>query len=401
MAGTKRQEAAVDRGAGFQPFSKLARKIVLLVGEDSFVLSHSRALLAVLGELAREVVVVTRASGRLDELDEIGASVIDFDCRASLSNPARDAAAAWKLARILEAEAADAIHVIGVRPAALGSLALKLVAANHIMVHLPDLDRLEPATALARLYRPSPIGLIASLVRRPASFLLVESPDDLAHLRTLGVDPGARFAVLGGAGVDPDVYPVMPPSHSDTPVAACVGRMVASSGIDVLMRAFDRVWARGVRLQLELVGDPAADEPDAISPGEIAQWGLHPGVRRTEPMADVREVWRRAEVCILPATGRQGLPQALLEAAACGRALIVTEGAGGGSFVRDGVEGLVVPRGDAAALAEAIELLARDADLRVRLGEAARLRVLQGFTAAHVKQALQAAYHSQLASQQA
>ena len=118
-------------------------------------------------------------------------------------------------------------------------------------------------------------------------------------------------------------------------------------------------------------------------------------------MADVREVWRRAEICVLPATGRQGLPRALLEAAACGRALIVTEGAGGGSFVRDGVEGLVVPRGDAAALAEAIELLARDADLRVRLGEAARLRVLQGFTEAHVKQALQAAYLSLLASHRA
>ena len=158
MAGTKRQEAAVDLGAGSQPFSKLARKIVLLVGEDSFVLSHSRALLAVLGELAREVVVVTRSSGRLDELDEIGASVIDFDCRASLSNPARDAAAAWKLARILEAEDADAIHVIGVRPAALGSLALKLVAANHVMVHLPDLDRLEPATSIW----PGSIGRLRS-----------------------------------------------------------------------------------------------------------------------------------------------------------------------------------------------------------------------------------------------
>jgi glycosyltransferase involved in cell wall biosynthesis len=401
MAITKRQEAAVDLGAASQPFSKLARKIVLLAGDDSYVRSHSRALLTVLGEVAREVVVVTPTSHHLDELDAIGGSVIDFDCRASLTNPARDAAAAWKLARILEAEAADAIHVIGIRPATLGSLALKLVAAKQIMVHLPALDHLEPATTLARLYRPSPIGLIASLVRRPASFLLVESPDDLAHLRTLGVDPGARFAVLGGAGVDPDVYPVMPPSHSDTPIAACVGRMVASSGIDILMRAFDRVWARGVHLQLELVGEPAADGPDAVSPGDIAQWGLHPGIRRTEPMADVREVWRRAEVCILPATGRQGLPQALLEAAACGRALIVTEGAGGGTFVRDGVEGLVVPRGNAAALAEAIELLARDADLRMRLGEAARLRVLQGFTEAHVKQALQAAYRSQLAGHQA
>jgi glycosyltransferase involved in cell wall biosynthesis len=397
MAGTNGQQAAVGLGAGSPPFSKLARKVVLLAGEDGFVLSHCKVLLAVLRELAREVVVVTHASGRLDEID---ASVIDFDCRASLTNPARDAAIAWKLARILEAEAADAIHIIGTKPVALAGLALKLVAGGHIVVHLPDLESLEPATALSRLYRPTPARLVASLVRRPGSFLLVENPDDLAHLRTLGVDPAARLAVLGGAGVDPDVYPVLPPSQSDMPIAACVGRMVASSGIEVLMRAFDRVWARGVRLQLELVGEHAADEPGAISLDEIAQWRLHPGIRRAEPTADVRETWRHAEICVVPSVGRQGLPRALLEAAACGRALIVTDGAGGGSFVRHGVEGLVVSRGDAAALAEAIEQLARDADLRLRLGEAARLRVLQGFTEAHVKEALRAAYLSLLGNRQ-
>jgi glycosyltransferase involved in cell wall biosynthesis len=391
MAGTNRQKAAVSLGAGSQPFSKRARKIVLLAGADRFVLSHCRSLLAVLGNLAREVVVVTRSSSRLGEIEELGARTIDFDCRASLSNPAHDALMAWKLARILEAEDADALHFVGVGPAVLGGLALKLVAGKHVVVHLPDLDLLESATAtLSRLYRPSPARLIASLVRRPASFLLVENPDDLTYLHTHGVEPNARFAVLGGTGIDPDVYPVLPPSQSETPVAACASPMVASSGIDVLMRAFDRVWARGVRLQFELVGEHAAGEANAISPDEIAQWGRHPGVRRTEPVTDVREIWRRAEVCVLPALGRQGLPRSLLEAAACGRALIVTDGCGG--FIRDGVEGLVVPRGDAAALAEGLEHLARDADLRARLGEAARLRVLQGFTEAHVKQALQSAY---------
>ena len=98
----------------------------------------------------------------------------------------------------------------------------------------------------------------------------------------------------------------------------------------------------------------------------------------------------------MPALGRQGLPRPLLEAAACGRALIVSEGVGGGNFVRDGVEGLIVPGGDLAALAEALERLARDQDMRQRLGEAARLRVLQGYTEAHVKQALAASYASML-----
>lgn len=351
MVGTGRHEPVVGLGAGSQPFSQLARKIVVLAGESNVVLAHCRPLLAVLGELAREVVIIARSSGPLGELEELGARVVDFDSRASLANPARDMTAAWKLARILEAEDADATHVIGVKPAVLGSLALRLVGGNNVMVHLPDLDPLAAAMgALARLYGASPAGRIASLVRKPTSFLLLENPDDLTYLRMHGVDPGARFAVLGGAGVDPDVYPMLPPSHSEIPIAACVGRMVASSGIDVLMRAFERVWARGVRIQLELAGEHSTEETEAISPDDIAQWSLHPGVRRVEPAADVREVWRRAEICLLPAVGRQGLPRALLEAAACGRALIVTDGAGGGNFVRNGVEGLVVPPGDVSAL---------------------------------------------------
>ena len=67
------------------------------------------------------------------------------------------------------------------------------------------------------------------------------------------------------------------------------------------------------------------------------------------------------------------------------------------AFVRDEVEGLVVPAGDAAALGAALERLARDAGLRQRMGTAARLRVLQGFTEAHVKEVLRGAYLSLLA----
>jgi glycosyltransferase involved in cell wall biosynthesis len=390
MAGTTRQIPVGLTGA--QLFSKLVRKIVLLIGEDSFAAADRGPLLAVLGELAREIVVIASAPQGVNDREIPGVRVIDFDCRASLSNPAHDALTAWRLARILEAEDADVLHFIGVGPVALGSLALKLQPGRNVIVHLPDLGLIDAAEGgLSRFYRPSPAGLVAALTRRPSSFLLTGTPEDLAYLRTRGVDPGARFAILGGMGVDPDAYPVMPPSQSGMPVAACPGRMVRSSGIDLLMRVFDRLWARGLRLQLELVGAHTTGS-DAVSPAQLAQWSLHPSVRRTEPAADLREVWRHAEICVLPAVGRQGLPRILLEAAACGRALIVTEFAGGGSFVRDEVEGLVVPCGDGAALAGALERVARNAELRTRMGEAARLRVLHGFTEAHVRQTLRNAY---------
>jgi glycosyltransferase involved in cell wall biosynthesis len=165
--------------------------------------------------------------------------------------------------------------------------------------------------------------------------------------------------------------------------------------VQALLQAFERLWARGLRLQLEIHGEipPDGIGSDALS-AEWARWSVHPGVRCFGWPSDAREVWRRAEICVWPARARQALPHTLLEAAACGRALVVTDTGGGRIFVRDEVEGLVVAAGDATALGAALERLARDANLRHRLGDAARLRVLQGFTEAHVKEALRGAYLS-------
>jgi len=90
------------------------------------------------------------------------------------------------------------------------------------------------------------------------------------------------------------------------------------------------------------------------------------------------------------------MPRALLEAAACARPLLVTDVPGARDFVRNGVEGLIVPPGDPAALADALRHLARDPDLRERMGEAARLRLLHGYTDTHLREALRAAYRSLL-----
>jgi glycosyltransferase involved in cell wall biosynthesis len=244
-------------------------------------------------------------------------------------------------------------------------------------------------------WRRLALRLLALRLARPDAFLLVGSEDDLSELQALSIDPGPRFAIVGGPGVDPEVFPVLPPAHGAMPVAAFVGPVTEAGGIRDLLVAFERLWARGLRLQLEVYGRPdASGGPGSLS-ADWARWGQHPGVRcATAWPADSREVWRRAEICVWPEHARKGLPRAVLEAAACGRALIVTDAAAGCSFVREGVEGLIVPARDDQALGAALERLARDAALRQRLGAAARLRVVQSFTEAHVKAALRGVYLS-------
>ena len=370
---------------------------MLCVTEDWFALSHFRPLIAVLREVAHAVVVVTRSSGRLAEIEALGARVIDFDFRRASSNPVREAQSAWALARILEAEDADVVHLVAMKPVVLGGLALKLVPSTHVVVHMTGLGLLGFGSGhVLRLYRAGALRLMASMLRKPPSYLLVENPDDLALLRTGGVDPGPRFAILGGAGVDSDAFPALPPPRNDVAIAAFVGRMIRPKGVDVLMQAQDRLAKRGVPMRLELYGGTDAENPEALTGEQLKAWCAKRNVSWLGHVADVREVWRHSDIFVLPARSREGMPRALLEAAASARPLVVTDVPGCRHFVRDGVEGFVVPPENPDALANALEKLARDPDLRRRMGEAARLRLLHGFTEEHVKQSLRGTYASLL-----
>jgi glycosyltransferase involved in cell wall biosynthesis len=188
----------------------------------------------------------------------------------------------------------------------------------------------------------------------------------------------------------------MPQPSNAVAVAAFVGRLVRPKGVDVLLEALNRLEQRGVPLSLELYGDTDADDPEAVAGAELSAWCTKHAARWFGHVGDVREVWRHADIFVLPARNREGMPRALLEAAASARALVVTDVAGCRHFVRDGVEGFVVPPEDPEALAEALARLAHDGELRHRMGEAARLRFMQGFTEAHVKQSLRATYAAML-----
>jgi glycosyltransferase involved in cell wall biosynthesis len=106
----------------------------------------------------------------------------------------------------------------------------------------------------------------------------------------------------------------------------------------------------------------------------------------------VRSVWADAHIAVLPSRGGEGVPMTLMEAAACGRPLVATDVPGCRDIARPGVTGLLVPPDDPAALADAIERLARDPDLRRRFATAGRQLVEETFASRRVGQDIVAIY---------
>lgn len=373
------------------------RKIALLITEDWFALSHFRGLISVLVELAGSVVVITRSSGRLHEIEALGARTVEFDFRRGSNNQALAAQLAWSLSRILKREQPDVVHLIAMKPIVLGALALKGLRVPHVVAHVTGQGLAGIATdPRVRLYRFVMLRLLASVLRQPTSYLLVENPDDLAMVRTVVPALGSRFSILGGAGVDPDAFPALPSPENAVPVAAHVGRMIKSKGIDLLMQAYDRLAEDAVPLRLELYGSSDSDNPEAMAPRQIMDWCQRSGAHWHGAVANVASIWKDTDIFVLASRGGEGLPRALLEAAASARPLIVSDVPGNRHFVRHGIEGLLVPANDVPALAGALRTLAGARDLRLTMGQAARQRLLSGFTEAHLKAAVSASYQKML-----
>jgi glycosyltransferase involved in cell wall biosynthesis len=124
----------------------------------------------------------------------------------------------------------------------------------------------------------------------------------------------------------------------------------------------------------------------------LASWSREPGIAWHGRTGDIVGVWRAADVAVVPALGGDGMPRAMVEAAACGRPLVVSDVPGCRQFVRPRVEGLVVPPGDAAALAGALAELAIDPEFRARAGAAARQRVAQDYTEEAVRGKIREVY---------
>jgi glycosyltransferase involved in cell wall biosynthesis len=140
-----------------------------------------------------------------------------------------------------------------------------------------------------------------------------------------------------------------------------------------LVQAVRSMRAKGANVVLLIAGTPDPANPSSIPLAEIEGWREAGAIEWLGQVSDIRDLWRRCHIAALPSR-REGLPKALLEAAACGRAMIATDVPGCREVAIEGETGLLVPMDDAGALADAIERLDKSPGLRRAF--AARARVL-------------------------
>lgn len=366
-----------------QPKSKLARPRTAVVSATipMTLWTFHRELLRQLREQGYDLLVITGPGGDLARLGQTGVRTRPIAMSREIS-PISDARGLLRWLVVLKRERPALVVTATPKASLLGQVAARLTGVPDRLYYVGGL-RLEGASGLARVV----LTAMERLTGACASDIVVNSPSLLALCRSARLFAPAKVRSTIPAsshGVDSDRLRPGPPDPAlqaqlgidpTVPVVVFVGRLTHDKGIDTLVAALVRIRGRGRAVQLLVVGP--VDEPDSQR-YLVALRSALPDVITTGRVDDVGPYFRLAAIHVLPSL-REGFPNVVLEASACGLPTVTTTATGCVDSVLDGHTGFTVPPQDAEALAARLEGLLSDPVEAASMGVAARVWVAKEF----------------------
>src|SRR5947207_13639127 len=313
--------------------------------------------------------------------DARGVETVRIDELGRETSPLRDLVATFRLARLIRRERPQILHTHTAKAGTVGRVAALLAGSRRppIVVHTFH------GHVLRGYFGPLRSLFFRLLERWLASrttALIAVSPQVRDDLVALGIAPRERFAVIrlgielgervtaeqNGRdesrrylGIGPDRFAV-----------GWIGRMTAVKRTDDVLVAFKRLRDSGVDACLCLVGDG----PDRVQLERRAHdLGVVKETLFLGYQEDVAPFYAAFDALVLPSSN-EGTPVSAIEALAAGRPVVATRVGGVPDFVWEGEGGFLVEPGATDELADRLAQLARDPELRERMGKAGRERVL-------------------------
>jgi glycosyltransferase involved in cell wall biosynthesis len=375
----------------------------LNVGGPALHVSH---LSSELDKLGYETTLV---AGRVGEgegsmeyfADELGVRPLYVDELQRDISAAPDAAAVRRLVQLIRQLRPDVLHTHTAKAGAVGRVAALLsgVTRPPVIVHTFH------GHVLRGYFTPGRARAFQQIERtlaRSSDALIAVSPQVRDDLVELEVAPKSKIAVIR-LGLDLERRVATPPdarcmvrAELDVPDSAFLicwlGRMTEIKRADDLLAAFARMRARGIDAYLALIGDGPLRDPLERTANRL---GLADRARFVGFRESVAGFYAAADALALT-SANEGTPVTVIEALAAGRPVVATDVGGVRDVVRDGHSGFLVPAQDIDAIADRLERLSRDADLRTQMGQAGRAWVLPRYSVPRLVQDVDSLYRTLL-----
>lgn len=347
------------------------KKLLFTVNNPAFFLSHRLPVAQEAARVGYEVHVATMDGPAVSAILRHGFMHHVIPMSRSGKNPLRELHSIYSLWRLYRRLRPDIVHAVTIKPVLYGGIAARLAGVPAYVAAISGLgfiftrqrsgfDFLVWATMT--LYRLA--------LGHPNSRVIFQNQSDRDVLEHAGVLRPGQAVMIRGSGVDLERFSAQA-EPDGAPVAVMAARLLKDKGVREFVAAARISVGHSSGLHWVLAGSPDPGNPASVSEEDVEIWTREGFVECLGEQADIAALYRRAHIVVLPSY-REGLPKSLVEAAACGRAVVTTDVPGCRDAIEPGVTGLLVPVHDAAALAAAVQRLADDVALRQAMGLAGR-----------------------------
>jgi glycosyltransferase involved in cell wall biosynthesis len=359
--------------------TRTTKKILLVVNAPEFFLSHRLPLAVAAKEAGYEVDIASAFGPGVDKINAQGFSHHTVSFVRSGQNPLVELNTLMQLVRLFHREKPDLVHLITIKPVLYGGLATRIAGISSVVAAVSGLGTVFVADSIVAKLRKWLVKLLYAMAFNQKRLAVIfQNPDDRDTLLSADALRKDQTRMILGSGVRLADYPFLLEPEGK-PVVVMAARLLRDKGVFEFVGAANILRERGVDVDMRLVGSSDPGNLSSVTEAELECWEKEGVVTLLGYCTDIAHQYASANVVCLPSYYGEGLPKCLVEAAACGRAVVTTDHPGCRDAIRPDESGLLVPIKNSVALADAIQQLVGSPELRQRMGEAGRALAEEAF----------------------
>jgi glycosyltransferase involved in cell wall biosynthesis len=361
----------------------LKHRLLFVVNVDWFFVSHRLPIALAARDAGFEVHLATKFTGHEAQLKAEGFILHPLDIQRSNASPGALFREFLLIFRVLKMVKADVVHLVTVKPVLVGGIAARLTRTGGVLAAISGLGTIFVARGWrARLRRVLVKQIYRFALGHRNLQLIVQNDDDRNLVQAMTRLSDASLTLIPGSGVDTNLFHPRPTVGHDKLVVMLAGRLLKDKGIREFFEAATQLLADpdigSDRVRFVLVGSPDPENVTSLAADTLEGWQSDGIIELWGSRSDMAEALGAADIVVLPSY-REGMPKVLLEAAACGKAVITTDVPGCRDAIRPGRTGLLVKVRDSSSLAEGIKRLLVDESTRDMMGKEGRKLALGQF----------------------
>ena len=347
------------------------KKLLFLVNVDWFFVSHRLGIAKAAIEEGYEVHVATSITNQAAIIRDHGLILHELKISRSGSKILGNLKTFFEIIKIFKEVNPKLVHLVTIKPVILGGIAARFTKIHGVVAAVSGLGSSFLDTGIYGKIKRFFIKRFYKISLSNLNILVIcQNQNDIEDVQKISNLPLINFSLIEGSGVSLTKFRYSE-DDNEIPNVIMASRLLRDKGVMEFANAARILKESNINLKMILVGEPDPENPSSITRSQVTAWQKEGILEYWGYKDDMENILQQSSIVVLPSY-REGFPKILMEAAACGRAVITTDVPGCRDAIYNGVTGVLVPERNSLELANSIKELAINPNLYKEMGKRGR-----------------------------